>query len=52
MTLFQNLIARFSHPKAEAPDAFALRLDRIQKRELRLKARQSVFKAYDQRLAA
>jgi hypothetical protein len=51
MTLIQTLIARFSRPKAQAPDAFALRLDRIRKRELRLKARQAVFKAYDQRLA-
>lgn len=52
MSLIQTLIARFSRPKAEAPDAFALRLDRIQRREMRLRARQAVFKAYDQHLAA
>ncbi len=48
MSLIQSLIARFSRPKAEAPDAFSLRLDRIQRREMRLRARRALFKAYGQ----
>ncbi|NBZ86571.1 hypothetical protein [Stagnihabitans tardus] len=46
MSLIQSLLARFSRPKADEPDAFALRLDRIQSREKRLRARGGVFRAY------
>jgi hypothetical protein len=48
MSILQSLIARFSRPKADEPDAFALRLDRIQRRETRARVRQALFKAYDQ----
>ena len=46
MSLIQSFFARFSRPKVDQPDAFSLRLDRIQRREKRLRARGGVFKAY------
>lgn len=52
MSLIQSLIARFSRPKAEEPDAFALRLERIQRREQRLRVRRVLFRTYGQPLEA
>lgn len=48
MSLIQSLIARFTRPKAEALDAFALRLDRIRSREGRHRGRGGLFRAYGQ----
>ena len=54
MKFGKSLLARFGlfAPKAEAPDSFTLRLDRINMRESRRTVRLSVFRALHQLLAA
>ena len=52
MSLIQSLFSRFSRSKPEAPDAFSLRLDRLQRRETRVRVRSTVFRAYGQHQGA
>lgn len=50
--MLKALIARLIRPKAQEPDAFALRLDRLQRREKRFYGRRALFRAYAQPRAA
>lgn len=48
MKFGKSFLARFGlfAPKAEMPDPFALRLDRISMRECRREVRQALFRAF------
>lgn len=50
--MLKALLARLTGPKAEEPDAFMLRLARIQRREMRIRARRALFRVYGRHLAA
>ncbi len=54
MKFGKSLLARFGlfAPKSDAPDPFAMRLDRINMRESRRTVRLSVFRGWHQPLAA
>lgn len=50
--MLKTLIARFARPTPPEADAFTLRLARIQKREMRIRARRALFRVYGRHLAA